>query len=241
MQSEITMPAISLLMESVRLQDELPLLKERVPDPARVFRQKAAHLAWEEPDTIELAAAVWSRLKKGASLEDLQREVPRSLVRDLPDGRRPPRRRADRVGPRPASDPGGLPDLLPDAAGPRRAPPRARRVIRVIALRLARKDQFAASRSSPETTAIPTAFTQQARRERGALHPHLVEGEDHADADPVGADAEAGPGVGELGLEPGHELLVLAERVAQRARRRRAPAAGGRRARPCAWSRTRRT
>ena len=72
------MPAISLLMESVRLQDELPLLKERVPDGRRVFRQKAAHLAWEESDTIELAAAVWSRLKKGASLEDLQRDVPRS-------------------------------------------------------------------------------------------------------------------------------------------------------------------
>jgi CRP-like cAMP-binding protein len=76
-QTEISMPAISLLMESVRLQDELPLLKEKLPDPGRVFRQKAPHLAWEELDTIELAAAVWSRLKKGASLDDLQREVPR--------------------------------------------------------------------------------------------------------------------------------------------------------------------
>ena len=77
-QSEISMPAISLLMESVRLQDELPLLKERVPDSGRVFRQKAAHLSWEDTESIELAAAVWSRLKKGASLEDLLREVPRS-------------------------------------------------------------------------------------------------------------------------------------------------------------------
>jgi len=77
-QSEISMPAISLLMESVRMQDELPVLQERLSDPRRVFRQKAAHLAWEEPETIELAAAVWSRLKKGASLEDLQRDIPRS-------------------------------------------------------------------------------------------------------------------------------------------------------------------
>jgi len=77
-QSDISMPAISLLMESVRLQDELPGLKERVCDPARVLRQKAPHLAWEDPDTIELAAAVWSRLKKGATLDDLQRDVPRS-------------------------------------------------------------------------------------------------------------------------------------------------------------------
>ena len=77
-QIEISMPAISILMESVRLQDELPMLKARVSDPARVFRQKAAHLSWEELDTLELAAAVWSRLKRGASLNDLQREIPRS-------------------------------------------------------------------------------------------------------------------------------------------------------------------
>jgi CRP-like cAMP-binding protein len=77
-QAEISMPAISLLMESVRLQDELPLLKQRLPDPAQAFRQKAAHLSWEDNDTIELAAAVWSRLKKGASLAELERDVPRS-------------------------------------------------------------------------------------------------------------------------------------------------------------------
>jgi hypothetical protein len=77
-QAEISMPAISLLMESVRLQDELPVLQERMGDPRRVFRQKATQLAWDDPDTMELAVAVWSRLKKGASLEELQRDVPRS-------------------------------------------------------------------------------------------------------------------------------------------------------------------
>ncbi len=77
-QSEISMPAISLLMESVRMSDELPMLKERLPNEERVFRQKAGQLAWEEPETIELAAAVWSRLKKGATLGDLQRDLARS-------------------------------------------------------------------------------------------------------------------------------------------------------------------
>jgi CRP-like cAMP-binding protein len=76
-QSDITMPAISLLMESVRLQDELSLLRERLGDPQRVFRQKAAQLRWEDAETVELAAAVWSRLKRGASLGELQREIPR--------------------------------------------------------------------------------------------------------------------------------------------------------------------
>lgn len=76
-QTDVTMPAISLLMESVRLQDELPLLQARIPDADQAFRQKAAQLEWEDPETVELAAAVWSRLKKGASVNDLQREIPR--------------------------------------------------------------------------------------------------------------------------------------------------------------------
>jgi hypothetical protein len=76
-QVDTSMPAISLLMESVRLQDELPALKQELPDPDRVFRQKAAQLSWEDPESSELAAAVWSRLKKGASLDDLQCEISR--------------------------------------------------------------------------------------------------------------------------------------------------------------------
>jgi CRP-like cAMP-binding protein len=76
-QSDITMPAISLLMESVRLQDELPLLQARISDPQAVLHQKATHLVWEEAETVDLAAAVWSRLKKGASPADLQRDIPR--------------------------------------------------------------------------------------------------------------------------------------------------------------------
>jgi hypothetical protein len=77
-QADITMPAISLLMESVRLQDELPLLKERITDPDHVYRQKASQLDWQDAETAELAAAVWSRLKKGASMNELQRDVPRN-------------------------------------------------------------------------------------------------------------------------------------------------------------------
>jgi len=76
-QSDITMPAISLLMESVRLQDELPVLKQRLSDPARVYNQKAAELSWTDEENVELAAAVWARLKNGASLAELEAEIPR--------------------------------------------------------------------------------------------------------------------------------------------------------------------
>lgn len=75
--SDITMPAISLLMESVRLQDELPLLTARIPDPGRVFRQKSAELSWTDAESVELAAAIWSRLRKGASVTELQKDVAR--------------------------------------------------------------------------------------------------------------------------------------------------------------------
>jgi len=76
-QADITMPGISLLMESVRLQDELPMLQARLADPAHVFKHRAAQLQWEDAETVELAAAVWSRLKKGASIADLHRDIPR--------------------------------------------------------------------------------------------------------------------------------------------------------------------
>jgi CRP-like cAMP-binding protein len=76
-QTDVTLPGISLLMESVRLQDELPILQQRVPDPSRVFRQKGTQLRWEDADTLELAVAVWSRFKKGATISDLQKDVPR--------------------------------------------------------------------------------------------------------------------------------------------------------------------
>lgn len=76
-QSDVTLPGISLLMEAVRLQDELQLLVERLPESGRVFRQKTTQLEWENAETLELAIAVWSRLKKGASIGDLHQELPR--------------------------------------------------------------------------------------------------------------------------------------------------------------------
>ena len=74
---DITLPALSLLLESVRLQDELPVLRSRVGQPGRVLKQKVEQLQWSEPDSVELAAAVWARLKKGASAEDLERDIAR--------------------------------------------------------------------------------------------------------------------------------------------------------------------
>jgi len=86
--SEISMPAISLLMESVRLQDELPLLKERLLDPAGSLRQKPP-TSPGGGDTIELAASVWSRLKRGPARGPAARRFPRSSHAIYRTGRHP--------------------------------------------------------------------------------------------------------------------------------------------------------
>jgi CRP/FNR family transcriptional regulator, cyclic AMP receptor protein len=76
-QKDVSMPAISLLMEAARLQDELPILRDKVKDADHVYKHKASELRWEDPETVELAAAMWARLKKGASVNDLHRDIPR--------------------------------------------------------------------------------------------------------------------------------------------------------------------
>ena len=147
-----------------------------MPNADRVFRQKAAQLAWDEPETVELAAAVWSRLKKGASLDDLQRDMPRSSysiyrtshrswTRGRPESRTDSERRfartpaASRCAQHPLnrSPRGSLAQLLALAA----------RLFELLseaqsAWRLARKDQLAASSSrAAETRATPERGQRQ--------------------------------------------------------------------------------
>ena len=86
-QTEISMPAISLLMESVRMQDELPMLQGAPAGRRPRLPAEGGQLAWEEPESIELAASVWSRLKKGATpRRPAARRAALDLL-DLPDGR----------------------------------------------------------------------------------------------------------------------------------------------------------
>jgi CRP-like cAMP-binding protein len=75
--ADITLPGISLLLEAVRLQDELALLKRKIPDPGRVFGQKAVELQWSDVDSVELAASIWARLKNGSSVAELEKVIPR--------------------------------------------------------------------------------------------------------------------------------------------------------------------
>ena len=71
---DITLPGISLLMEAIRMSDELVILKERFADRKRVFKPKAAELVWTDAETLSPAQDVFKALQGGASIEGLERD-----------------------------------------------------------------------------------------------------------------------------------------------------------------------
>lgn len=72
--TDITLPGISLLMESIRMSDELPMLQERLTDRKKVFKAIAPDLVWTDTESLAPAQDVFERLKKGASIEELEKE-----------------------------------------------------------------------------------------------------------------------------------------------------------------------
>ncbi|MEO5762216.1 MAG: cyclic nucleotide-binding domain-containing protein [Vicinamibacteria bacterium] len=72
--TDITLPGISLLMESIRMSDELPMLQERLTDRTKVFKPSTPELTWTDEESRLPAQDVFARLLKGASIEDLERD-----------------------------------------------------------------------------------------------------------------------------------------------------------------------
>lgn len=73
---EITLSGISLLMEAIRMSDELPLLQEKLTDRKKKYTV-SGEFAWDDAESLASAKAVWGQLvkaEKGASIEDLERE-----------------------------------------------------------------------------------------------------------------------------------------------------------------------
>jgi hypothetical protein len=72
--TDITLPGIPLLMEAIRMSDELPLLRARLPDRKKVYQPNIKDLAWTDPESLRAAQDVFARLKRGASIEQLEKE-----------------------------------------------------------------------------------------------------------------------------------------------------------------------
>ncbi len=73
---EITMTAMNLLMEAMRLVDELPAVRRRLPDPKKPYQARTEDLQWEEEDTIAIAYAVLAILSDPHPIADLIGRVP---------------------------------------------------------------------------------------------------------------------------------------------------------------------
>jgi CRP/FNR family cyclic AMP-dependent transcriptional regulator len=72
----ITVPAMALMMESVRLQDELSVLRQQLPGGATRLQRAAPELRWEGAEGAEEALSVWSRLEQPASVDEVLDSVP---------------------------------------------------------------------------------------------------------------------------------------------------------------------
>jgi CRP-like cAMP-binding protein len=72
--ADITLPGISLLMEAIRMSDELPILQEQFPDRKKIHKARVADLVWTDSESLPAARDVFKCLQKGASIDDLERE-----------------------------------------------------------------------------------------------------------------------------------------------------------------------
>ena len=71
----ISMSAMSLLLESMRLIDELPTVRRRLPDPDKPYQAQTLHLEWEDDATLAVAQEVIEKLREPRAIADLIEEV----------------------------------------------------------------------------------------------------------------------------------------------------------------------
>ncbi len=73
--------AMSLLMEALRLVDELPGVRAHLGAEDRTFRTKKRRLVWKDPATHEMARCIHGALRKPGRIEDIRDGVPCSTFR----------------------------------------------------------------------------------------------------------------------------------------------------------------
>jgi CRP-like cAMP-binding protein len=74
----ISYPAIALLFEANRLQDELKKLKSRIPNSEVVYQPKSRELSWADASTGPLAKEIWDLINQGKSLKEILEKAPAS-------------------------------------------------------------------------------------------------------------------------------------------------------------------
>lgn len=73
----ITVPAMALMMESVRLQDELAVLRQQLPTGSARLERATAELRWDGgAEEAEEAKSLWTRLEQPASVDEIMDSAP---------------------------------------------------------------------------------------------------------------------------------------------------------------------
>jgi CRP-like cAMP-binding protein len=67
----ITVPAMALVLDSVRLQDELEALRQRLPPLSTVIERTESTLRWPREEGKEKAEEIWEKLKSPTSMNEL--------------------------------------------------------------------------------------------------------------------------------------------------------------------------
>ena len=69
----ISMSAMNLLLEAMRLMDELPAVRRRLPDPDERYQAQTLHLQWEDDATVAIAQEVLEKLREPRAIAELIR------------------------------------------------------------------------------------------------------------------------------------------------------------------------
>ena len=62
-------------MEAMRLVDEFPIVRQRLPDPDIQYQTRTKKLKWEDKATLAVAKVVLAKLKKPRTIPELVDEV----------------------------------------------------------------------------------------------------------------------------------------------------------------------
>jgi CRP-like cAMP-binding protein len=67
----VALTAMNLLIEAMRLKDELPKVRSRLPDPDQEYQAVEKSLTWEDAVTKPIARTLLKRLSKPRAIDDL--------------------------------------------------------------------------------------------------------------------------------------------------------------------------
>ena len=68
---------MNLLLEAMRMKDELKVFLTEIEDFDRVFRPKQETLVWQDGETLDTALLIWMKLSEGVTLGRLFKDVNR--------------------------------------------------------------------------------------------------------------------------------------------------------------------